>query len=99
MVENMKTNSSHESPEPAHPIPAPVPGRAHIDDIVEAERSSIPNGSKSSRDVPNREAGERVNDLGGRCVGDIGVVHGQRVRITAIYRNGKFDYEFLARTR
>jgi hypothetical protein len=43
--------------------------------------------------APNPGAGEKVNELGGRKVGDIGVVRGQRVRITAIYKNGKFDYE------
>jgi hypothetical protein len=38
-------------------------------------------------------ASEKVNELGGRKVGDVGVVRGQRVRITNIYKNGKFDYE------
>jgi hypothetical protein len=36
---------------------------------------------------------EKVNELGGHKVGDVGVVRGQRVRITNIYKNGKFDYE------
>ena len=42
---------------------------------------------------------EEVNELAGRKVGDVGVVHGQRVRITAIYKNGNFDYELLSGTR
>jgi hypothetical protein len=41
----------------------------------------------------NPGAGEKVNELGGRKVGDVGVVRGQRVKITNIYKNGKFDYE------
>jgi hypothetical protein len=43
--------------------------------------------------APNPTAAEKVNELGGRKVGDVGVVRGQRVRITNIYKNGKFDYE------
>ncbi len=43
--------------------------------------------------APNPTAAEKVNELGGRKVGDVGVVRGQRVRITNIYKSGKFDYE------
>jgi hypothetical protein len=43
--------------------------------------------------APNPTAAEKVNELGGRKVGDVGVVRGQRVRITNIYKNGKFDYQ------
>ncbi|MGC2182254.1 MAG: hypothetical protein WA637_03130, partial [Terriglobales bacterium] len=51
--------------------------------------------AKSATTAPAAEkgAGEKVNELGGRKVGDVGVVRGQRVKITAIYKNGKFDYE------
>ena len=42
---------------------------------------------------------EEVNELAGRKVGDVGVVHGQKVRITAIYKNGNFDYELLGGAR
>jgi hypothetical protein len=49
--------------------------------------------ARPSDSAPNPGANEKVNELGGRKVGDVGVVRGQRVRITNIYKNGKFDYE------
>jgi len=49
--------------------------------------------ARTGNTAPNPGAGEKVNELGGRKVGDVGVVRGQRVRITNIYKNGKFDYE------
>ena len=79
--------------------PVPSRGTAHIDDIVAGKDRTSPGSSNARSAIPNREAGEKVSELGGRRVGDIGVVRGQRVRITAIYKNGKFDYEFLASTR
>jgi hypothetical protein len=82
----MKPISSHHSQQA--PQPSPPSGRAHIDDIVDETGGAA-----------NRETGEKVNELRGRRVGDIGVVRGERVRITAIYKNGKFDYEFLTSTR
>lgn len=82
----MKPISSHQSQE--SPQPSQSSGRAHIDDIVDGTSGAA-----------NRETGEKVNELSGRRVGDIGVVRGQRVRITAIYKNGKVDYEFLTGTR
>ncbi len=51
-------------------------------------------GNSKAQPSPGTQAGaEKVNELGGRKVGDVGVVRGQRVRITNIYKNGKFDYE------
>lgn len=94
---NQPPSNTHELPDPA--LPSSPKGTAHIDDIVEEERWPIPGGSRPNSAAPSRETDEKVAELGGHRVGDIGVIRGQRVRIMAIYKNGKFDYELLASTR
>lgn len=58
-----------------------------------SDTSQWKGGSKAQPSPAAQAGGEKVNELGGRKVGDVGVVRGQRVKITNIYKNGKFDYE------
>lgn len=72
-------------------------GQQQAQDAYEQEIISL-GGSAQHLDLASQGkarpgAAEKVNELGGRKVGDVGVVRGQRVKITNIYKNGKFDYE------
>lgn len=65
--------------------------------VDEPEKPPADSGYAHIDDIVNE--GERVNSLGRHSVGEIGVVGGKRVRITAIYKNGKFEYVLLTNTR